>query len=82
MVLVVLGIALGHAYNKYYNTEDLQLLAYMFAFTEFVLTDVTTIICKVFVCEEIEAVVPSSSSSRPSPVRVGPFAIGGRDTPC
>ena len=56
MAVVVVGVTLGHAYNKYQNEaeRDLQLLAYVFAFGEFVLTNVTTIICKTFVCEEIE----------------------------
>ena len=49
-------ITLGRAYDMYHGRQEnnLTLLAWMFAFVEFVLADVTTIICKTFVCEKIE----------------------------
>ena len=54
LVLIVVGCMAAHAYNVRTQEKDrIPSLAYVFAFLEFVLSGVATVVCKTFVCEEI-----------------------------
>ena len=54
--VIVVGICLFRAYNSWYNRRERNpdAWAYVFTFLEFVLSGVSTVVCKSFVCEEIE----------------------------
>ena len=56
LVVIVTGISLFFGYNAYYNRreQNYEVWAYVLAFLEFVLSGVSTLVCKSFVCEEIE----------------------------
>ena len=56
LVVIATGISLFFGYNAYYNRREHnhEVWAYVLAFLEFVLSGVSTVVCKSFVCEEIE----------------------------
>ena len=55
LIMVAVGVAGFRIWNKYHDSEDrnFEAWAFVFAFLEFVLSGVSTIICKTFVCDEI-----------------------------
>ena len=56
LIVIVAGIALFFGYNSYQKRreQNFEVWAYVLAFLEFVLSGVSTVVCKSFVCEEIE----------------------------
>ena len=56
LIVIVAGIALFFGYNSYQKRPErnFEVWAYVLAFFEFVLSGVSTVVCKSFVCEEIE----------------------------
>ena len=58
LIAIVTGIVGYRVWNKYHDSEDrnFEVWAFIFAFLEFVLSGVSTTICKTFVCEQIEGI--------------------------